>query len=661
MSDSLPSPWPEETLPDLFLLPVLHDRLEVTGVVREVLDRLDPQGVAVELPERFRPALKQAIARLPLISLLIAHSEGGPVDIWVASPGEPFVEALRWAQERKRPIFLIDPDIAEESRHRDAVPDPWSLWETGAESYFTLLEDALEGTSVPVDERREQGMAWALQQAREQVEGPLLALVGAAHRRSLAAKLVQPAAVPFAPRKKAQVEVRHLHPRDLTALLRDPPSAHGIWERLRQGKIPDLPTFDSAVDQPVSVVRAGLRLIEKKIGADGDDRRISRSLDWLAANTARHGLAGAMPFPDQRKLEAAVWRLAGRQYETQTRLDLQAWQRRLYFDFLRRYIRIQGSLVGGLWEWTMAGRGVADDNLAWEIFEVGRTYPWQKDKAEIPTVSLDGDELDLGTRKVRFRRRFMRVKSRPRLVPVKKRPTLDPEEWLKGFEEGGLCSYPPEDIRVEDWGRFLRRRGRGQLEAERTKVEPFSTSFFDGIDIRETLRHVEDERIWVRERGRIKGEVGSVVVIFDRDEERRFPFKMTWMGEHEQESDMAFYATNPSDQLVGPGIMRATYGGFVMTMPPGRLAEVWTDPEYLGLPKHEVLLHTAIDYCEERWVVHVAAKAPAPHSRAFAESRGKSLVHVPLGALSPGTLKKVRVVHLLIGHDKREIARDNVW
>ena len=32
--------------------------------------------------------------------------------------------------------------------------------------------------------------------------------------------------------------------------------------------------------------------------------------------------------------------------------------------------------------------------------------------------------------------------------------------------------------------------------------------------------------------------------------------------------------------MVGPGIVRATYGGFMLTGPRGRLFDVWEDPDY---------------------------------------------------------------------------------
>jgi hypothetical protein len=298
------------------------------------------------------------------------------------------------------------------------------------------------------------------------------------------------------------------------------------------------------------------------------------------------------------------------------------------------------------------------------VFDTARCYPWQEDQAELPTARVDGELLDLGTRTVRFRRRFFRIKHRPVAVPVRRRP--DPKEaaeWLRGFDGDMICSYPPEDVVVEDYGRFLHNKAVSILSAENARSEPFTTSLLDGIDLRETLRRWHEGRIWVRERGRAPGAAGSVVVIFDPDPDgSRFPHLMSWLGEHDQESDMAFYATDPATQIVGPGIMRATYGGFMLTYPPGRLLDVWTDPDYRAArSKPEVLLMAAIDYSPHKLVVHVASSPPSPRMQTHAARQAKRVVHVPIGSLSPVTLRKVRVVHILAGRDKRAIAKDYVW
>jgi len=36
------------------------------------------------------------------------------------------------------------------------------------------------------------------------------------------------------------------------------------------------------------------------------------------------------------------------------------------------------------------------------------------------------------------------------------------------------------------------------------------------------------------------------------------------------------------------------------------------------------------------------------------------IVYLPLGSLSPATLKRIRVMHILGGHDKREIAESHI-
>ena len=125
---------------------------------------------------------------------------------------------------------------------------------------------------------------------------------------------------------------------------------------------------------------------------------------------------------------------------------------------------------------------------------------------------------------------------------------------------------------------------------------------------------------------------------------------------------MAFYCTEPAQGVVGPGICRTTYGGFMLSSPPRRMLDVWTDADYRGAErKSEVLLLAALDYSEERVVVHVAARPPRAVFHRLAGRLGRKILHVPIGTLSPTTLKRIRVMHILSGYDKREIARDFIW
>jgi hypothetical protein len=652
-----------EAIAGIRVMPVLHERVDLAPVVRRALEMLQPEAVAVELPTTLADAAEKAVARLPKVSVVISEEPGEDALVWVVTPGDPLVEAMRWAAEHQRQVLLVDPDIRYGHRRHDQLPDPHSVHQIGRESYVELIRQ-LAG-SAPYDDRdilREQGIAHHLQQAAERIDGPILCLVGAAHADRVVEHLKGPTAPPLARQRRSKVQLRHLDPESLTAVLPDPPLAHAVHEHLRSGRPPAPPEFATTIAPRLELPHGVLTVIS---GAKIEDRaERARALAAYAAHRGSREAPGGGRVCDRAALGAVVWKVGAASYTEQTRSDTPPWQQRLFFDFVHRYARIRGQLIGSLYEWVVGARGVGDDNLAWEIFDVARCYPWQEETAEIATARVDGELLDLGTRTIRFRRRFMRVKQRPIAVPVRARPTAEePGEWLQAFQGDSICSYPPEDVVVEDWGRHLKQRAVSVLSAERVRSEPFTTSMLDGIDLRETLLRLHEGRIWVREQGRDVGAAGSVVMTFEEDRDgTSFPYLMSWLGEHEQESDMALYATDPLQQVVGPGIMRATYGGFMLTYPPGRLYDVWQDSDYrMARTKPEVLLMAAVDYSVDKLVVHVGPHPPASRIRDYAAARGRKIVHLPLGSLSPVSIQKVRVVHILAGRDKRDIAKDYVW
>ncbi len=652
-----------EAVPGTRILPVVHERVDLAWVVRRILEALQPAAVALELPTTLAAVAEQAVARLPKMSVVVSEEPGEDALVWIVAPGDPIVEAMRWAAEHGSRIVLVDPDVPYRHRRRDPLPDPHVVHTLGCGAYLELVRRL--AAAQPHDDRdaiRERGMAHALRTAAEAVDGPIVCLAGAAHATRLAMLLAGPTTPVVARRQRSRVTLRHLHPESMTAVLPDPPVVHAAWEQLRSGKLPPRPDFDATVSRRLELRHGPLTVIT---GRGGDARSRQETVIARAAHegASRDPVDGSLTV-DRAAIGRLMWRIAAASYEDQTRNPVERWQHRMYADFVRRYARIRGQLVPGLYEWVVGARGVGDDNLAWEIFDAGRSYPWQREQAEIAVARIDSEFLDLGTRSVRFRRRFFRVKQKLMAVPVRTRPsTAEPGEWLQVFTGDSICSHPPEDIMVEDWGRHLQRRAASIVSAERSHSEPFASSLLDGIDIRETLLRLHEGRVWVEERGREAGAAGSVIVIFDEDRSfAKFPYLMTWLGEHDQESDMALYATDPLQQVVGPGIMRATYGGFMLTFPPGRLYDVWRDPDYAAArSKPEVLLMAGIDYSTDKLVVHAGPRPPSPRLREYAAAHRKRIVHIPLGTLSPAALRSLRVVHILSGRDKREIARDYIW
>lgn len=369
-------------------------------------------------------------------------------------------------------------------------------------------------------------------------------------------------------------------------------------------------------------------------------------------------------FPDRQDLLIGLLRAARARYRKNTRETVQPWQLRTLTRFLRRYAIAEARLLPDFFQTLAGARSCVDDNFAHEVWELGRDYPFVDRTGKLETIRVKGEEIWLGVRRIRFRCRFPDRSRREESLPMRARKReARPGEWREKFRAGGICSYPPEDLTLEDFGRFLKTKAGKMLSEERSRVEPFTTSLRDGVDLRETTRNWHDgQKLYVREAGRVTGGVGAVVVVFDEDRKGdRFPWCVTWWGEHEQESDLAYYSTAATGQIVGPGIARCHYGGFLMTHPPGRLYDVWTDGFYAAAEsKPERMLMAAVDYSLEKHVVYVAPRPPRGRIVSWARRLGKKVVFVPIGCLSPVTLKKLRVFHVLSDQAVRQIAKEYV-
>jgi len=147
----------------------------------------------------------------------------------------------------------------------------------------------------------------------------------------------------------------------------------------------------------------------------------------------------------------------------------------------------------------VAARGVADDNFAWDVWEAAGKYPPQKTESDLVTVKIAGDEVWMNTRRIRLRRRLPSTKRRLRPMGLKGRKKEKfPGEWASQIDGGSICSYPPEDLVVEDYGRFLKGKGKSILSEERVRVEPFTTSILDGVDLRREPLEVRNPTLAIR-------------------------------------------------------------------------------------------------------------------------------------------------------------------
>ena len=587
--------------------PVVPGRLEFALEVRQAILREKPQVVALELPVTLQPHYLRAVARLPQLSVIFYPDDSGEdAAIYIpVEPADPFVEAIRTALEIGAETVFADPDSGDRPHLKDAYPDPYSIRHIGYEKYVEAYRVYPQERSHEIA-RHAGGIAWKLQGCDPLAR--VLVVVSLNLLDPVLDAMEEPQAQPMARLRREGVRVLNPHPESLAEITIEYPYLQHRYEEFRR--------------------------------APKDFRLI-----------------------DRRHAQFALFRDAEKSHEAATGERVAHWQRRLLARYTRNLALADNALTAGIFDLTLAARGIVDDNYAWEVWETAGRYPPQNAASDLETVRISGEEVWLDTKRIRLRRRLPSAKRRLRPVGLKPRKKEKfPGEWAQQLDGNSICSYPPEDLVIEDYSRFLKKKGKSILSEEHTHTEPFSTSLLDGIDLRETIRNWHEGKIYVRQFQKIAGEVGSVIVIFDEDRDDRYPYMTTWLGEHQNESDMAFYSTFPFDNLVGPGIGRGEYGGFLMSLPARRMFNVWQDPDYdFAETKPERLLLAGLDYSLERFVVYVAARSPRSVFRNIAARFGRTIIYIPVGQLSPLALKKIRVVHVLDGYDKRKLAKEYIW
>jgi len=620
-------------------LPVVPGKLEFASLVREEILREPPDVLAVELPVTLEETYLRAVDRLPEISVVIYDDEGADQSVYIPiEPADPFIEALRSAREKKIETAFLDPDIGERPHLDDVYPDSYALPRVGLQSYVGRYRAWPRPRTQQVAVHAE-GLAWKLQGMRPDAE--ILVVVSLNLLDPLLDAMESPQTQPMRKAKRQGIHILNLHPESLAEVLADLPLLQAAYEAKRSGKRPSAP--EPARERIVQ----GFGVVERS------------ESDIKAAALARI----CDDDLDRQKVNLQLFPETARLYERSTGERVQPWQKRLWSRYTRNLAVTEQRLLPSLFDMTVGARSVVDDNFGWEMWELAGYYPAQKIQTDLATVKVSGEQMWLNTRRIQLRPRTRSKKGRGKPVGLRGRKReKTPGEWKKEWKGTGICSYPPEDLVIEDYGLYLKKKGKSILSEERSRVEPFTTSMLDGIDLRETLRNWHQRKIFVRENQKVSGDVGAVVVIFDEDRDNRYPYCVTWLGEHQNESDMAFYATDPFEKVVGPGIGRAEYGGLLLSMPSQRMADVWSDWDYqFAESKPERLLAAALDYSLERIVVYVAANPPRSLFRSIAARLGRKLVYIPIGQLSPPALKKIRAMHVLDGHDKRETAKDYIW
>jgi hypothetical protein len=248
-----------------------------------------------------------------------------------------------------------------------------------------------------------------------------------------------------------------------------------------------------------------------------------------------------------------------------------------------------------------------------------------------------------------------------RTCELRPRPTRDEQErWQQRWNPFGMCSWPPEDDRIESFHRHVRDQAKAIIGADLARTEKFTTSVRDGIDIRETLRNWHTGDLYVKVVPPSRGSIDVVVFLFDIPADPEvYVNRTTWYAEHAEESTLAFYATDPMKNLIGPGIAQAEYGGALFLFPPRRIPDVWSDPrlEFTDTLE-ERLLAAGFLHSWDRHVAVVSPRIPPATWRRLASRFGRKIVHLPLKRFSAQLIERLRTFHVLNGKAVRSYAAD---
>jgi hypothetical protein len=610
--------------PNIKVLPIVHGSLEFTLLLKKHFFDNPPDIVAVELPFYLEQYLDKAV---PFIqSYPVLQIEADFKGYLVLEPLEPIVEAIRNCYEQQISLYYIDnppinANLISLYRYFDEFPDTYSLHYISIKDLLDLLKKSQSMVQHPIDLYREVYMSLELKKLQEEYPNKNILLVcGIKHFHQIEYFIQQPTKKLEELKDSFEFQLKQNH-------------AQFDLDKLK------VEIYSLSENSPEILFQPGYyNNLWNKF------RNEPRSWKYF----------------DRVQLQRNVYRLTKNEYENQSGEIVPPQKEKYFFQFARNLSILHKKLIPIPLFLIHAAKGFVNDNFAKIFYE--KLMNIEKESSPFPELTLSLEELGLDSEIVRFRTKLYKPHTKMvKEIKSKIHKEQYPGQWRELWDNYGMCSYPPEDIILEEYGNYLRKKALSLVKSLESKSFPFTSSLYDGIDYRETIRNYYKNTIYVKELLKSNWDAGNIVVIFSNDEEKYF-WKSVWWGEHDQEGDMAFYATSPEENIVGPGIARCIYGGFLLSYPPGRLSYIWEDYEFRNFrTAKEKLLAAAIIYNVKNTIVYVADKPPTKKMNYFATRFGQKIVYIPISILNQKKLARIRRFHVLDGHNRREDADKYIW
>jgi hypothetical protein len=601
--------------PRIRVLPIIHGSGDYAIRVREEMLAGSYDCVAVPLPPSFQEDVEAAIERLPAISV-VAQLDADPDDAdhgfsYVPiDPCQGVIAALRMARGERIAREFVDLETPRFDAQMGVFPDPYALKRVSPEAFAAAVLPAIPPPEAGQHRERNVAMAARLRQLESRYGSILFVCslldwpwIRDAYIRGLESDEPEPF---FAPMQSFAVD-----PQTLLFVLGELPFLTGLYERGRIELTPD-----------------------DNLSVDGVKEMVLQSRDRLKA-----------------RLPRAAQRITP---------QLLA----VYFRYVRNLSLLERRLTPDLYSLVIAAKQTAGDDFALAVAETAREYPFTEASGTEDELALRmgigrADLPGWGTARMVSRLPGQALVWRScELLP--RPPEADRKRWQQRWDPFGMCSWPPEDDRIESFHRHVRDQAKAVLGADLARTEKFTTSVRDGLDIRETLRNWHTGDIYVKVIPPSRGSVEVVVFLFEVPSDPQvYTNRATWYAEHAEESTLAFYATDHMANLVGPGIAQADYGGALFLYPPRPIPDVWTDPRLdFTDTLEERLLAGAFLHSRERHVAVVSPRPPLASWRRLARRFGRKIIHLPLKRFGGQTIERIRRFHVLNGKTVRSYAAD---
>ena len=564
------------------VLPVVHGSGDFALEVRHRLADASYDCIALPLPPSFEHAVEEAVNALPLASIVIQveeHVDSAACSYVPIDPCQSVVAAIREAQAAGIQRAYIDLEVASFEEHALNLPDPYALKKVALERFSSAIMPFLKRPG-PASQREARIARMAYELHCLELEHESIAVICDVcdwpwlRKAFLERARYEPHFAGF-----AMAESRPVAEESLFFLLGELPYLTYLYEHRRAESFGETSLAVDGIKNLLLEARSAWR--------DNPDREGT----WL----------------------------------TPHRLSL-------LLKYVRNLTVMDSRLTPDLYNLALAAKQVVSDDYALAVIETARSYPPQRLPGNDDAMVLGARELfDVDGRSVTAKNRLQGIPKTWRSLPLKPTPPeLERERWRLQWNPFGQCSYPPEDKKIESFQQHVREQALQLMGDFDTKTERFAASLKDGLDLRETLRNWHTGDLYVKEYPPSRGTVEIVVFLFDYPaDEKRYPWHGTWYAEHEEESTLCFFATNFSDNIIGPGIGQATYGGCSFLFPPRPIPDVWTDPRLATLDPaatlEDRLIRGALTHSHERRVVLVAPQPPyRDGGRWRASSSGRS-------------------------------------